>query len=282
VTAPTWRSLLRDAEARLGRSEPDARRIVERASGWDAGELVLHLDDVAPPRAVAHVEGMVERRATGEPLQYVVGAWGFRTLDLLVDRRVLIPRPETEVTVELALEECRRLGPRVLAVDLGTGSGAIALALAVEAGAEVWATDASTEALAVARANLAGTGGDAATRVRLVHGDWYAALPPDLAGRVQVIVANPPYVAEDDQLPAEVADWEPYEALVAGPAGTEDVEVIVAGAPGWLARPGALVVELAPHQAATAVAMARAAGFRDVDVHRDLAGRERVIVARAL
>src|SRR5207302_10334953 len=135
-------------------------------------------------------------------------------------------------------------------------------------------------ARAVARANLAGTGGGAATRVRLAHGDWYGALPPTLAGRVQVIVANPPYVAEDDQLPAEVADWEPYEALVAGPGGTEDIEAVVAGAPDWLARPGALIVELAPHQARTAVALVRETGFDDVAVHQDLSGRERVLVCR--
>ena len=243
---------------------------------------MLHLEEDAPRRAATHVATMVERRATGEPLQYVVGAWGFRTLDLLVDRRVLIPRPETEVTVEVALGEGRRIGPPLLAVDLGTGSGAIALSLAVEAGADVWATDVSAGALAVARANLAGICGEAATRVRLAEGDWYTALPPELMRRVQLIVANPPYVAEVDQLPADVADWEPYEALVAGLRGTEDIEAVVADAPAWLARPGALVVELAPHQARAAMALACAAGFDEIDVHRDLSGRERVLVARVL
>ena len=196
---------------------------------------------------------MAARRASGEPLQYALDRWGFRSLDLYVDRRVLIPRPETEVLAQLALDECRRLDAAV-AVDLGTGSGALALALAAERpGLEVWGTDVSADALAVARANLAGLG-RAATRVRLADGSWFDALPAELAGRIDVIVTNPPYVAEAEMadLPAEVRDWEPREALCSGPTGLEDVEQIVAEAPGWLARPGSLLVELAPHQAATA------------------------------
>src|SRR5688500_2404619 len=153
---------------------------------------------------------MVERRAAGEPLQYVLGAWGFRSLDLYVDRRVLIPRPETEQVVEVALAELRALGAaKPLVVDLGTGSGAIALSIAPEVPtSQVWATDASPAALAVARANLAGIG-RAAARVRLEHGSWFAALPKLLQGRVDMVISNPPYVADGDTLPPEVADWEP-------------------------------------------------------------------------
>src|SRR5690606_38267662 len=148
----------------------------------------------ATVRGAIHLDAMLARRERGEPLQYVMGRWGFRSLDLLVDDRVLIPRPETEVLAGLALDEVRRLGAPI-AVDLGTGSGAIALSLAAEQpGLEVWGTDASEDALAVARANLAGLG-RAATRVRLVAGDWFAALPAELAGRIGVVVSNPPYVA---------------------------------------------------------------------------------------
>ncbi len=278
----TWRALLAEA-AGLLHSGLDARRIVERASGMEGGELQLGLDDAVTARAADHFEAMVRRRAVGEPLQYVLGSWGFRSLDLFVDKRVLIPRPETESVVEVAIGEVARLGePRPLIVDLGTGSGAIALSLAAEVpGAEVWATDRSADALAVARANLAGLG-TAGTGVRLAEGAWFAALPPMLRGRVQLLVSNPPYVAEREvpDLPPEVARWEPLEALVAGPTGMEQVEAIVDDAPRWLSRPASLVMEIAPHQARTAVACAFAAGFSDAEVRPDLAGRLRALVAR--
>ena len=283
----TWRVALGQARAALlaaGLPSPgvDARRLVERASGLDGGELGVHLDERVPHRAGLHLAGMVERRSARTPLQYVLGRWGFRSLDLLVDQRVLIPRPETEQVVEAAIGEVRRLaaGRPSLVVDLGTGSGAIALSMAVEVvTAEVWASDVAPEALAVARANLAGIGRPGA-RVRLVEGDWFAALPAELAGAVDLIVTNPPYVADGDELPPEVADWEPSRALVAGPTGLEHLLRIVDEAPRWLKRPGALVAELAPHQAGAVHAAARSAGFADVEVRPDLTGRERTLVAR--
>ena len=278
----TWRSLWAEAEAALG-STLDARRIVERASGFDGAELLVHLDAAVPARAVPFVDAMVDRRASGEPLQYVVGRWGFRSLDLLVDRRVPIPRPETEAVVEVALGELRSLGivgrPAVV-VDLGTGSGAIALSLAAEGAAAVWASDSSPDALAVARANLAGLGSRHARRVRLVEGRWFDALPDELRGAVDLVVSNPPYVAAGEVLPSEVADWEPGAALVAGPSGLEAIAEIVAAAPAWLARPGRLVVEIAPHQASAARAMAADAGFTHVDVLPDLQRRLRALVGR--
>lgn len=277
----TWRQLYAEAERRLD-SEVDARRIVERASGHEGAAFHTGLDEPASVRALAFFDGMVERRAAGEPLQYVLGVWGFRMLDLYVDRRVLIPRPETEVVVEVGLAELARLRPaHPVVVDLGTGSGAIALSLATEgpADAEVWGTDRSTDALAVARANLAGLG-RAAARVRLVEGWWYEALPAVLRGRVSLIVSNPPYVADSDDLPAEVADWEPESALLAGPSGMEQIAEVVKEAPVWLDRPGALVVELAPHQGDEGVALAYDAGFSEASVQPDLTGRVRVLVAR--
>jgi release factor glutamine methyltransferase len=282
-----WQTLLDEAAGRLAgagieNAEQEARWLVQRASGLEGAELIAGLEEPANLRDATFFYDMLERRLRGEPLQYVLGRWGFRVLDLYIDDRVLIPRPETEALTQMALEECRRLEAR-LAVDLGTGSGAIAMALVVEwTGIEVWATDVSPDALAVARANVAGIGGMGAA-VRLAEGSWYEALPAELAGAVDVIVSNPPYVAEFEveDLPDEVRAWEPLEALVSGPTGLEAIERIVAEAPLWLAHPGSLVVEIAPHQAAEAEAMARAAGFGSASVWPDLTGRDRILLARA-
>ena len=293
-----WRTLRAAVAHRLrdaGIESPDteARFITEGCSGHAGGEW-LDIEEVdAIPRADARVHAMCERRAAGEPLQYVLGSWAFRDLDLMVDPRVLIPRPETEIVVEVALEEAVALGlrrakargavpaaPTAVVADLGTGSGAIALALEHELPeVEVWATDASEAALAVARANLAGCG---ATRVRVAHGSWFDALPGDLRGRLTLVVSNPPYVAEHEvsSLPAVVADYAPRAALGAGPTGLEALTHLVDEAPGWLAPRGTLVAELAPHQARDIASYARGAGFDDVTIRPDLTGRDRVLVAR--
>jgi release factor glutamine methyltransferase len=234
----------------------------------------------------------VARRAAGEPLQYVLGRWPFRTLDLMVDRRVLIPRPETEQVVEVALGELDRMDPASaasarsrgrIAVDLGTGSGAIALSLAAErARLQVWATDVSSDALKVAGANLAGLGGRAAARVRLTSGAWWAALPDELRGGVDLVVSNPPYVssAEMTELDPQIGLWEPRLSLEAGPTGLEALQEILHGAQSWLRPSGTIVVEIAPHQAAAAIQLAEADGFSEVEVRPDLAGRDRALVAR--
>ena len=286
MSALAWRALRAEGLDRLrgaGVDDPEqeVRWIIERVTGRSASEQVAALDAPATEREARFYDDMVGRRTTGEPLQYVLGRWGFRTLDLLVDRRVLIPRPETEVVAGHAIDALAALDRPGVAVDLGTGSGAIALSLAAERWphVEVWATDRSADALAVARANLAGLG-RRASAVRLLEGSWYAALPLELRGRVDVIVSNPPYVAAADPLPAEVADWEPTSALVPGPTGLEDVEVIVRGAGEWLAPAGVLVVEIGEAQGAAVVALAEAAGFREAAVRPDLAGRDRALVAR--
>ncbi|MDQ1490400.1 MAG: release factor glutamine methyltransferase, partial [Actinomycetota bacterium] len=166
----TWRELHAEVAALL--PDHEARWLVEEVSGLDRWRW----SGSAPAAAPARLRAMVERRTAGEPLQYVLGRWSFRGLDLRVDPRVLIPRPETEVVAGVALAEVRRrAGPCVVA-DLGTGSGALALALAAEvADADVWATDVSADALAVARANLAAVGPEAAARVHLAEGMWYEA-----------------------------------------------------------------------------------------------------------
>ena len=284
-----WRELLADdAEvlAAAGISSPhvDARRIVEEASGRDGGSLLGVLDDEVAKRALAHHDDMVRRRAGGEPLQYVLGRWGFRSLDLAVDPRALIPRPETEQVVEVGLAELDRLGVAARTcrvVDLGTGSGAIALSIAVERlRTEVWATDRSADALALARANLAGIGRPA-TRVRMVEGDWFEALPDELRGAVDLVISNPPYVGDDDELPDEITAWEPAGALRSGADGLDDVRRIMAGARTWLVPGGALVVELAPDQAPAAIELASLAGFVDVEVLADLSSRPRALRARS-
>ena len=268
--------------------------MIERASGFDADEW-LEIADIEPPmRAAQRLEDMIARRIAGEPLQYVLGAWSFRGIDVWIDRRVLIPRPETEIVVEVALEEAQRLGlhrarrrlavvhaePEAIVADLGTGSGVIALALEAELpDAEVWATDISEDAIAVARANVAGA---AATRIRIAAAaaSWFDALPRELTGKLQLVVSNPPYIGEDEVLPAEVADYEPVEALRAGPTGTEALEVILRTAREWLAPGGTLVLELAPHQADAMAARAGEFGYAEVVVRDDLAGRPRVLIAR--
>ena len=244
-------------------------------------------------RPTAGLDALLARRAAGEPVQYVLGEWNFCGLDLLVDRRVLIPRPETETVAEIAIREVERLGERVgtpdpwsgglthyAVADLGTGSGALALALAASLpDAEVWATDASDLALAVARANVAAAG-SIATRVRVADGSWFDALPPEVRGRLLLVVSNPPYIADHEVLPPSVLDWEPAGALFSGPTGLEAIEHLIATAPEWLDPAGTLVLELAPHQADHAIGRAREAGFADVSVRPDLSGHARALVAR--
>lgn len=276
-----WSQLLDEATRRLGADE--ARRIVEELTDAEPGQLHRVLDDPVTVRAIARFDAMVARRLAGEPLQYVLGRWGFRTLDLMVDRRVLIPRPETEVVAGLAIDwlttRAEATARELLVADLGTGSGAIGLAVAVECpSARVYATDASPEAVAVARANLAGIG-RAAARVVIHEGAWFDALPPTVRGSLDLIVSNPPYVADDEELPAVVADWEPPSALRAGSAGLDDLHHIVAHAPRWLTDDGALVLEMAPDQTDIVAGWVARADMA-ATIHPDLSGRPRAVVAR--
>ena len=326
--AVCWGEFLDEATGRLAAAgvasaASEARRIVAAAAGCDDAGWHAVLPTAATRRGVAAFDRMLARRVAGEPLQYVLGSWGFRTLDLFVDSRVLIPRPETETVVGCALDELRRradelaaagegspgsggrggvpLGsathgrrvvagrppappppvePALLAADLGCGSGAIGLSLAVERpDVEVVCTDVSADALAVASANLAGLGRPA-RRVRLAEGSWFEALPDEHRGSFDVIVSNPPYIAVDDPLPPEVADHEPQVALYSGRTGLEATSTILSGVPVWLAPGGAVVLELADGTAGRVRELAQSAGLVDVAVHRDLAGRERVLVAR--
>lgn len=261
----------------------EARWLVEVATAVDGAEFDAALGEPVTERMVAHLDAMVARYRTGEPLAYVLGRWSFRHLDLAVDRRVLIPRPETELVAGLAIELAAQAGPERLVADLGTGSGAIGLALATElplGGTTVWITDHSEDALDVARANLAGIGRPAAN-VRVAAGSWFTALPDDERGRFDVIVSNPPYVAEGSaDLAPEVLEWEPSTALFAGPDGLADVRVLAAGAPEWLAPGGWLVLEIGHDQGNAVADLLTAIGYRDVEIRPDLAGRDRIAVGR--
>ena len=278
----TWRELLDETAAVVG-ARNEARWLCEEASGYFGSEFHEVLDEAATKRSVAHLDAMVARVRAGEPLQYVLGHWSFRGLDLMVDPRVLIPRPETELIVDLAKKAISSEAHGAIAVDLGTGSGAIGLALAMElprGSAEIWITDSSSDALEVASANLAGTG-VRGNNVHVALGDWYEALPHMIRGRVALIVSNPPYIAAgDSEVEQIVSDYEPHGALFAGSTGLEDLTVIINGSRDWLSSNGALVVEIGHRQGSEAKHLATEAGFVDVTIHQDLAGKDRFLTAR--
>jgi release factor glutamine methyltransferase len=262
-------------------SRHEARWLCEVAVALDGDEFTAALDEPATERMVAHLDRMVGRYRAGEPLQYVLGRWAFRRLDLAVDPRVLIPRPETELVAEVAIGLAAAVpAPRVVA-DLGTGSGAIGLSLAAElplVGTTVWITDVSDDALAVARANLVGIG-RSARNVNVAAGSWFDALPPDVV--CDVIVSNPPYVADDSpEVEASVVAWEPAVALFGGRDGLDALRLLVGGAPDRLSVDGWLVVEHGADQGAVVRHLLGAAGYRDVETRRDLAGHDRFAVGR--
>jgi release factor glutamine methyltransferase len=215
-------------------------------------------------------------------LQYVLGRWGFRQLDLAVDSRVLIPRPETELVAETAIALARASGSPVTVADLGTGSGAIGLALADElphVSTTVWITDVDPDALDIARANLAGLG-RAAVNVRVAHGSWFEALPGD--ARFDVIVANPPYIADGSSLLDDsVHRWEPHLALFGGFDGLDHIRHLVSGAPTHLVPGGWLVLEIGADQGSAVRALLHTAGYTEVEVRRDLAGHDRIALGRS-
>ncbi len=264
-----WRELLAETAGVVG-ERPAARWLCEVASGADRVEDVL--DEPATERMVAHLDTMVARYQCGEPLAYVLGRWSFRNLDLAVDRRVLIPRPETEVVAGVAIELVRAQQPPIVVADLGTGSGAIGLAMADELpvdGVTVWLTDSSPDAIDVARANLAGIGRRAAN-VRIAEGRWFEALPEGTL--LDVAVANPPYIADDaPDVDEAVRAWEPHEALFAGPDGLREIRAIVDAAPPHLRPGGWLVLEIGATQGPAVERLLLDADYAEVSIRPDLA-----------
>lgn len=283
----SWRDLIMESTRRLGDAfggdrGQEARWLVERVSGYSAAELFLNGAEAASARSVAFFDELVTRRCTGEPLQYVLGQWSFRTLELHLTNDVLIPRPETEHVAGIAIAaavSAARYGPPIV-VDLGTGSGAIALSVATEVPSSlVWGTDVSEAAVRVARANLAGMG-RAGTRVTLCLGSWFDALPSELAGAIDVLVSNPPYVSRGEAIPDDVRDHEPHLALFADDDGFECVHTVVSNAPVWLRPGGVIVVEMGETQTERAVALASSVGLAEVETIVDLTRRPRGITAR--
>lgn len=285
----TWDYLRREAKDRLEAGgfvggDQEAQWLVEEVSGMNSAELIASAKTFASVRATEQLDTLLARRLIGEPLQYVLGSWSFRGIDLMVDRRVLIPRPETETLVGLALIEAQRMGlkPGEVVVDLGTGSGAIAIGLAAQLfEVAIWATDVDSRALAVARANVAARGRMSAG-IQIAQGSWFDALPHELSGRVRLVVSNPPYIAEDEipELPPEVIDYEPFSALVSGPTGSEHIETILLAAQDWLTDDGVVLIELDPRRAKKTYTYALSVGFAGAVIENDLTGQPRVLIAR--
>jgi release factor glutamine methyltransferase len=277
----TWRVLWQETSDAVG-DRHRARWLCEVAASAASGdEFLSMLDDAATDRMLAHLDAMLARYAEGEPLQYVLGQWSFRRIELAVDRRVLIPRPETELVAGAAIELARTFGPTRTIADVGTGSGAIGLALADELpleGTTVWLTDVDEDALHVARANLAGLG-RTGRNVRVAAGSWLE--PLDAALAFDVIVSNPPYVAVGSpDVEASVVRWEPHHALFAGPDGLDAYRQLVPNSHDRLRPGGWLVLEIGSDQGETVSALLEVAGYADIEIRPDLAGHDRIAIAR--
>ncbi len=256
----------------------DAAAILCRALGWDRARLHAHPKDILPGEAASRVAEAASRREKREPLAYILGEREFWSLPFRVAPGSLIPRPETELIVERAVALLREYdAPRIL--DLGTGSGAIAVAFAKEVpGARVVATDMSEKTLRLAQDNAAANG--VAGRIAFHRADWLDGLPG--GEPFDAVVSNPPYVPSGaiESLMPEVSRHEPREALDGGPDGMNCLRRIVCGAPGWLRSGGVLLLEMDPDQiprCAVEVRLTRA--FREPEVRQDLAGRDRVLEA---
>ncbi len=280
--------LLREATARLQATSQtprlDAELLLAHALNWPRARVLAERQYHPSSEQAATFAALVARRSQGEPVAYLIGRREFYGLDLEVTPATLVPRPETELLVELALAEARRLllargqvtdWPALTLADIGTGSGAIAVALATHLPeALVYAVDLSAEALAVAGRNIARHGLQG--RVRLLHGDLLAPLPEP----VDLIVSNPPYTVYAEIAP-DVRAYEPRLALDGGPNGTAVYRRLLATVPAALRPHGALLLEIGAWQGHTVAELVRAAlPDAEVQVHQDLAGRDRVVVAR--
>lgn len=266
-------AVLRAARGRLERGE--AERLLAHVLGRPQSWLYAHGDDALDEAGAARFAELLERRRNGEPVAYLTGHRGFWRFDLQVTPATLIPRPETELLVELALARLPEDRPLRIA-DLGTGSGAIALALAAERPrVQVVATDASNDALSVARANASALG---IANIEFRCGDWLAPLAGE---RFDLVASNPPYIADgDDHLRSGDLRFEPRSALASGTDGLDAIRIIVRDAPAQLASGGHLLLEHGWDQGEAVREVLCAAGFTDIETRRDLQQHDRVTLAR--
>lgn len=271
------------AQQGIQHSRLDAELILRHVLKKERAWLIAHFQDPLDGDNRRLFEDGVGRRARREPLQYIIGEQEFWGLPFSVTPDVLIPRPETELLIEVALGVAENKGGPSTIIDLCTGSGCIAVSLAREMqAARIFATDISPNAAAVARENARTHG--VSDRIRFLEGDLFAPLEElDLRGQVDIIVTNPPYV-RSDELPAlmpEVSVYEPSTALVAGPQGTEVHSRIVEGAPAFLKKGGALIMEMGMGQAdALSRLMKECNEYKTPEIVKDLAGIDRVIRVR--
>jgi len=242
---------------------------------------ILSRDEMAlDPEALKAWHGLESKRIAGEPIAYLVGKKGFHNIELYVAPGVLIPRPETELLVEIALREISRMGTQAQVLDLGTGSGAIALAIAHEDNrAIVTATDQSTEALEVAKTNAKLL--NVSSRVQLTQGSWYEALNPQ--ARFDIILSNPPYISSQDKHLGEGdLRFEPISALTDHADGLSCIELIIGGAMAHLKPHGLIAIEHGFEQSESVVNLMKTAGFEDIQAHLDLAGHHRAVSGRKM
>jgi release factor glutamine methyltransferase len=248
----------------------DAEVIARHVLGWDRATLLTRGREDPPAGFPERFNSLIDRRARHEPVAQIVGHREFWGLEFEVTRDVLVPRPDTELVVEVALDIVDRSRP-VSILDVGTGSGCLAISLAVELPfARVIASDISAAALDVARRNAARHG--VADRIHFVHANMFDGIDAGL----NLIIANPPYVPAGEQLPRDVIEYEPHTALFAGPEGLDALKALIAGAQPHLTRAGSLIVEFGFGQADAVRALAAAACWGGISVRTDLQGIERI------
>ena len=257
----------------------DAQTLLAHALSCDRTHLIVNYNQPLTDEQQTNYQALIARRATGEPLQYITGQQEFFGLPFRVTTAVLIPRPETELIVEETIRLAQTLDRALVIVDAGTGSGCIAVALARELeDAQLYATDISSEAIAVARQNAAHNG--VAARIQFIQCDWLAGLPDGL--RADFIVSNPPYIAADEMagLQREVRDWEPHAALTDGADGLSFYRRLLADAPPRLRAGGWLLCELGYQQSAAITELVEAAVWSTHYLLHDLQGIPRTLAAQ--